>query len=98
MRDGMRHYINPDELAVINRLEVDRDAVTWDDYKVFRALIRRLHDECEEQSSEEMRAIRLRAQQAFDGDDNTNVDDDAEVLKVEAGHWVQGWLWFPKDK
>lgn len=97
MRDGMRHYINPDELDVVRRIELDTDDLTDDDYRVFRALVRRLSADAEEQSSEDMRAVRLRAQQSFDGDDNTNVDDDAEVLKVEAGYWVQGWLWFPKD-
>lgn len=98
MRDGMRHYINPDELDVVRRIELDTDDLTDSDYRVFRALVRRLSAEAEEQSSDEMRAVRLRAQQAVDDNDDTNVDDDAEVLKVEAGYWVQGWLWFAKDE
>ena len=97
MRDGMRHYVSPDELDVLRRIERDGDDLCDSDYWVFRSLVKRMDEEAQEQSSEEMRGARVRAQYSVDSDDDTNVDDDAEVMKVEAGYWVQSWLWIPKD-
>lgn len=95
MRDGMRHYINPDELDVLRRFVDSWEDLSNGDHKVLELLVRRLDADVAEQSSEAMREVRSRVQHAFDDSDDTHVDDDAEIMKVEAGYWVQAWLWFP---
>jgi hypothetical protein len=95
MRDGFRHYINPDELDVLRRMAGDTGGLCDADGKVFRMLVRRLEDEVTVQSSEEMRSVRLDAILCFETDD-VKVDEDAEILATETGYWVQAWLWIPQ--
>ena len=95
MRDGMRHYVSPDELDVLRRFVDSGEDLSDSDHRVLGLLVRRLDADVAEQSSDEAREVRNRAQHAFDDSDDTHVDDDAEIMKVEAGYWVQAWLWFP---
>ena len=92
MRDGFRHYINPDELDVLRRLAEASEDLCEADHTVFRSLVKRLDEDVTLQSSEEMRTVRLNGILEFETDD-VRVDEDAEILATETGHWVQGWLW-----
>lgn len=97
MRDGMRHYINPDELTVLCEFADSWEDLEGDesDLKVLVGLVRRLVLEAEEQSTNEIREVRRKAILTLTSDDLA-VDDDAEVLKVENGHWIQSWTWMPE--
>ena len=97
MRNGMRHYISPDELDVVRRFVVDWEDLCEADHRILALLTRRLDEEIERQSTEDIREVRRKAAMTAD-EDYAAVDDDAEVLKVDNGHWVQAWLWFPKDE
>jgi len=93
MRDGFRHYINPDELDVLRRtLKGATEGLSREDHIVLRLLVQRLDEDVAEQSSEEMRAVRMDGIRRFVTDD-VQVDDDAEIIAVDAGYWIQGWLW-----
>jgi len=96
MRNGMRHYISPDERDVVRRFVVDWEDLCEADHRILALLARRLDEEIEQQSTEAIREVRRKANIAHE--DYVAVDDDAEVLKVDHGHWVQAWLWFPKDE
>jgi uncharacterized protein (UPF0216 family) len=96
MRDGFRHYINPDELDVLRRmLNGATEDLSREDRQVFRLLVRRMEEDVAEQSSEEMRAVRMDGIRQFVTDD-VQVDDDAEIITVDAGYWLQGWLWMAR--
>ena len=97
MRSGMRHYISPDERDVIRKFALDLDNLCEADHRILALLARRLDEEIEQQSTEAIREVRRKAAVTAD-EDYAAVDDDAEVLKVDNGHWVQAWLWFPKDE
>jgi len=96
MRDGFRHYINPDELDVLRRmLNGATEDLSREDRQVFRLLVQRMEEDVAEQSSEEMRAVRMDGIRQFVTDD-VQVDDDAEIISVDAGYWLQGWLWMAR--
>jgi len=92
MRDGMRHYVNPDELDVLRRLAEGAEDICDADHSIFRALVRRMDEDVASQSSAEMRSVRMDGIRHFMTDD-VQVDEDAEVISVDAGYWIQGWLW-----
>ena len=96
MRDGFRHYINPDELDVLRRmLNGATEDLSREDRQVFRLLVQRMEEDVAEQSSEEMRAVRMDGIRQFVTDD-VQVDDDAEIISVDDGYWLQGWLWMAR--
>ena len=97
MRNGMRHYISPDERDVIRNFVVDFDNLCEADHRILALLAKRLDEEIERQSTEAIREVRRAASVEAD-EDYVAVDDDAEVLEVENGHWVQAWLWVQKDE
>jgi hypothetical protein len=96
MRDGFRHYISPDELVVLRHLADSEETLSRGDRIVLNQLVSRMEHDVQEQASEEIRNVRLDGIRRFTSDD-VQVDDDAEVLEVDAGHWIQGWLWIEKD-
>ena len=98
MRNGMRHYISPDERDVIRNFVVDFDTLCEADHRILALLAKRLDEEIERQSTEAIREVRRTASVVAGEDDDVAVDDDAEVLEVENGHWVQAWLWQQKEQ
>lgn len=97
MRNGMRHYISPDERDVLRKFVVDLDNLCEADHRMLGLLARRLDEQIEQQSTEAIREVRRVTSVDVD-EDYLAVDDDAEVLEVENGHWVQAWLWVQKDE
>ena len=61
MRNGMRHYISPDELDVVRRFVVDWEDLCEADHRILALLTRRLDEEIERQSTEEIREVRRKA-------------------------------------
>jgi len=96
MRDGMRHYIGPDELAVVRRFVDEWEDLNDDDHTILRTLVRRLYVDVAEQATPELRDVRRLAMQVYVHDD-LNIDDDAEIIKTDSGYWVQSWTYVPKD-
>lgn len=96
MRDGMRHYVNPDELEVLRRFVEDWEDLCDADHVILASLVKRLQEDIERQSADAIRNVRLHAVTELASDD-LSVDDDAEVLEVDNGYWVQSWTWVPKE-
>ena len=98
MRNGMRHYISPDERDVIRNFVVDFDNLCEADHRILALLAKRMDEQIEQQSTEAIREVRRVTSVGAGEDDDVAVDDDAEVLEVENGHWVQAWLWVQKEQ
>jgi hypothetical protein len=96
MRDGMRHYISPDELDVVRRFVDNWEDLCDADHAILASLVKRFDADVALQGSDEIRSIRRKAMEDLATDD-LSVDDDAEVLKVEHGYWVQSWAWMPNE-
>ena len=96
MRDGMRHYVSPDELEVLRRFVDEWEDLGDTDHRILAMFIKRLHDDVERQGTEAIRNVRRHALETLANDD-LSVDDDAEVLEVDNGYWVQSWTWVPKE-
>jgi len=96
MDNGFRHYVNPDELEVLRRFTAEWGDLPEDDHKILIRLVERFSQTVAEQSSDEIRSVRRNAMEDLAADD-LSVDDDAEVLKVENGYWVQSWAWMPNE-
>jgi hypothetical protein len=92
----MRHYIGPDELAVVRRFVDEWEDLNDDDHTILRTLVRRLYVDVAEQATPELRDVRRLAMQVYVHDD-LNIDDDAEIIKTDSGYWVQSWTYVPKD-
>lgn len=41
-------------------------------------------------------SVRALARQ-YHGDDDCEIDQDAEVLFTDGGAWVQAWVWVPQE-
>lgn len=96
MRDGMRHYVNPDELEVLRRFVENWEDLCDADHAILASLVKRLREDVEQQSADTIRNIRLHAVMELASDD-LSVDDNAEILEVDNGYWVQSWTWVPKE-
>ena len=96
MRDGMRHYVNPDELDVVRRFVSEWDDLCDADHRILASLVKRLDEDVALQGTDEMRSVRLQAMEDLASDD-VNIDDDAEIIQTDSGYWVQSWTYVPKE-
>lgn len=96
MRDGMRHYVSPDELDVLRRFVEEWEDLCDADHTILASLVARFREAVATQSTDKIRNIRLHAVMNLANDD-LGVDDNAEILEVDSGFWVQSWTWVPKE-
>lgn len=41
--------------------------------------------------------MKVKSWHGISSSDDVQIDDDAKVSEVDAGLWVQGWLWLPNE-
>lgn len=91
------HCLLPEEVEVISRAVSDREAMSDADWKLLGIVAERIVKEREEQSERDITIARELAVGDDWADDDVQVDQDAVVLRVDDGYWVQAWAFICND-